>query len=91
MTIELKIKLAKIFGVGSMNGSSGTLQRYLSQTDNGDGQIRINSEIKSLSEAEADLSSFLSTDVSMSAKIISTSSCSDPEIDDWFTLEIVLS
>jgi len=91
MTIELKIKLAKIFGVGSMNGSSGTLQRYLSQTDNGDGQIQINNEIKSLSEAEADLSSFLSTDVSMSAKIISTSSCSDPEIDDWFTLEIVLS
>ncbi len=91
MRIELKIKLAKIFGAGSMQGSAGTLQRYLSQTDNGGGEIRINGEVKSLAEAESDLSSYLSTDVSMNSKTIASSTYSDPELSDTFTLEIVLS
>jgi len=91
MTVELKIKLAKIFGVGSMQGTTGTLQRYLSQTDNGQGEIQINNEMKSLSEAEAELSLYLATDVSMIAKIVSSSSSSDPAVPDWFTIEIILS
>jgi hypothetical protein len=91
MTVELKIKLSKIFGVGTTQGSSGTLQRYLSQTDSGEGEIRIDNEIKSLSEAEAQLSSYLSTDISMMAKLIGTETNSDPELADWFTLEILLS
>tara|TARA_R100000008_G_C3497177_1_gene121765 strand:+ start:191 stop:466 length:276 start_codon:yes stop_codon:yes gene_type:complete len=91
MTIELKINLSKIFGVGTIEGSAGTLQRYLSQTDNGGGEIRIDGQIKTLSEAETELSSHLSTDVSAISKIIATTTYSDQSLQDTFTLEIVLS
>ena len=90
MTVELKVNLSKIFGAGSIQGSAGSLQRYLSQTDNGDGEIRIDGELKTLSEAESELSSHLSTDVSMISKIIATSTYSDQSLSDTFTLEIVL-
>ena len=89
MRIKLRIRLSKIFGVGSIQGSAGTLQRYLSQTDNGGGTIRINGVLKSLSESELELSSYLSIDVSGS-KIINSETNSDPDIGDWFTLEINL-
>lgn len=90
MTVELKVNLPKIFGAGSIQGSAGSLQRYLSQTDNGDGEIRIDGQLKTLSEAESELSSHLSTDVSMISKIIATSTYSDQSLSDTFTLEIVL-
>ena len=91
MKVELRINFAKIFGVGALQGSSGTLQRYLSQTDAGSGRIEIDGIEKTLSEAESELSSHLSTDVTEIAKMIGTEQNSDPALGDWFTLEIILS
>jgi len=91
MIVELKINFVKIFGIGSLQGSSGTLQRFLSQTDSGEGRIEIDGQIKTLSEAETLLSSHLSTDVTDLAKFIGLEAYSDPSIGNWFNLEIVLS
>jgi|TARA_R110002020_G_scaffold185477_1_gene383086 hypothetical protein len=91
MIIELRVNVAKIFGVGSMQGGSGTLQRYLSQTDAGSGRIEVSDHgILSLSEAEALLSSHLSTDVSEIANMIGTERNSDPAMGNWINLEIRL-
>ena len=91
MIVELKINFVKIFGIGSLQGAAGTLQRFLSQTDAGDGRIEIDGQIKTLSEAETLLSSHLSTDVTDLAKFIGLETYSDPSIGNWFNLEIVLS
>ena len=91
MKVELRINFGKIFGVGALQGSSGTLQRYLSQTDTGSGRIEIDGIENTLSEAEALLSSHLSTDVTEIAKISGTEQNSDSTLGDWFSLEIVLS
>jgi len=91
MKVELRINFAKIFGVGALQGGSGTLQRYLSQTDTGSGRIEIDGIEKTLSEAETLLSSHLSMDVTEIAKMSGTERNSDPTLGDWFTLEFVLS
>ena len=91
MIVELKINFVKIFGIGTASGDDGTLQRFLSQTDAGDGRIEIDGQIKTLSEAETLLSSHLSTDVTDLAKFIGLETYSDPSIGNWFNLEIVLS
>jgi len=91
MKVELRINFAKIFGVGALQGGSGTLERYITQTDAGSGRIAIDGTDKTLSEAESELSSYLSTDVTEIAKMIGTEQNSDPALGDWFTLEIILS
>ncbi len=91
MIIELRVSISKIFGVGTLQGSSGTLERYLSQTDAGSGRIEIDGDIKTLSEAEALLSSHLSTDVSEIVDLIGTERNSDRALGDWINLEIRLS
>ena len=91
MIVELKINFVKIFGIGSLEGASGTLQRFLSQTDAGGGRIEIDGQEKTLSEAETMLSSYLSTDVTDLVDYIGTETYSDPTLDDWFSLQIVLS
>ena len=91
MKVELKINFGKIFGVGALQGSSGTLERYLTQTDAGSGRIEIGGIEKTLSEAQTELSSHLSTDVTGIAKMIATEQNSDTALGDWFTLEITLS
>ena len=91
MIVELRINFGKIFGVGALQGSSGTLERYLTQTDAGSGRITIDGTDKTLSEAQTELSSHLSTDVTEIADLTGTESNSDPSLGDWFNLEIVLS
>ena len=91
MKVELRINFGKIFGVGALQGSSGTLERYLTQTDAGSGRITIDGTEKTLSEAQTELSSHLSTDVTEIADLTGTESNSDPSLGDWFNLEIVLS
>jgi len=91
MIVELRINYAKIFGIGSLEGASGTLQRFLSQTDAGGGRIEIDGQEKTLSEAETMLSSHLSTDVTDLVDYTGSETYSDPALDDWFNLEIVLS
>lgn len=91
MIVELKINFVKIFGIGSLQGSSGTLQRFLSQTAAGDGRIEIDGQEKTLSEAETLLSSHLSTDVIDLAKFTGLETYSDPAQGNWFNLEITLS
>ena len=91
MIVELRINYAKIFGIGAIAGSSGTLERFLSQTDAGGGRIEINGQEKTLSEAETMLSSHLSTDVTDLVDYTGSETYSDPALDDWFNLEIVLS
>jgi hypothetical protein len=91
MIVELKINFVKIFGIGSLQGSSGTLQRFLSQTVAGGGRIEVDGQEKTLSEAETLLSSHLSTDVTDLAKFTGLETYSDPAMGNWFNLEIVLS
>ncbi len=91
MKVELRINFGKIFGIGALQGSSGTLERYLSQTDAGSGTITIDGVEKTLSEAEAELSSHLSTDVTEISDMIGTERNYDSTLGDWFTLEIMLS
>jgi len=91
MKVELKINFGKIFGVGELQGSTGTLQRYLSQTDAGDGRITIDGIEKTLSEAQTELSSHLSTDVTEIADLTATESNSDSSLGNWFYLEIIIS
>ena len=90
MIVELRINYAKIFGIGALQGSSGTLQRFLSQTDAGGGRIEVNGQEKTLSEAETLLSSYLSTDVIDLVDYTGSETYSDPTLDDWFSLEITL-
>ena len=91
MKVELRINFGKIFGVGALQGSSGTLERYLSQADAGSGRITIDGVEKTLSEAKTELSSHLSTDVTEIADVIGTERNSDTALGDWFTAEIDLS
>ena len=90
MIIELRVSINKLFGVGALQGSSGSLQRYLTQTDSGSGRIEIDGVEMTLSEAEALLSSHLSTDVSEIANMIGTERNSDPAMGNWINLEIRL-
>tara|TARA_R110000824_G_scaffold153066_1_gene324574 strand:- start:284 stop:559 length:276 start_codon:yes stop_codon:yes gene_type:complete len=91
MIVELKINFVKIFGIGTIAGGDGTLQRFLSQTDAGDGRIEIDGQEKTLSEAETLLSSHLSTDITDLIKYTGLETYSDPSQPDCFNLEIALS
>tara|TARA_R110000824_G_scaffold71188_3_gene182439 strand:+ start:1561 stop:1833 length:273 start_codon:yes stop_codon:yes gene_type:complete len=90
MIIELRVSINKLFGVGALQGSSGSLQRYLTQTDSGSGRIEIDGVEMTLSEAEALLSSHLSTNVSEIVDMIGTERNSDPTMGSWINLEIRL-
>ena len=90
MIIELRVSINKLFGVGALQGSSGSLQRYLTQTDSGSGRIEIDGVEMTLSEAEALLSSHLSTNVSEIVDMIGTERNSDPSMGNWINLEIRL-
>mgnify|MGYP003125232543 CR=1 FL=1 len=91
MIVELKINIKKIFGVGSLQGASGTLQRFISQTVSGGGRIEIDGQEKTLSEAETLLSSHLSTDVTDILNLAGTEMNSDPSLGNWIEIEIVLT
>ena len=66
------------------------MQRYLTQTDSGSGRIEIDGVEMTLSEAEALLSSHLSTNVSEIVDMIGTERNSDPTMGSWINLEIRL-
>tara|TARA_R110002110_G_scaffold120714_1_gene296041 strand:- start:6 stop:281 length:276 start_codon:yes stop_codon:yes gene_type:complete len=91
MIVDLKINFVKIFGIGSLQGSSGTLQRFLSQTDAGDGRIEVDGQEKTLSEAETLLSSHLSTDITDLIIFTGQETDSNPAVSSWFNLEVTLS
>tara|TARA_R110001583_G_scaffold92963_1_gene235715 strand:- start:935 stop:1210 length:276 start_codon:yes stop_codon:yes gene_type:complete len=91
MIVELKINFVKIFGIGALQGSSGTLQRFLSQTDAGDGRIEVDGQEKTLSEAETLLSSHLSTDITDLTIFTGQETDSNPAVGSWFNLEVTLS
>lgn len=90
MEIEIRVGVGKLFGVGSLQGTSGSLQRYISQTSAAGGIIYINGIIKTLSEAETELSSYLSTDVSGLVLLKGSSTSPSLSYEDVINLEIVL-
>tara|TARA_R110000824_G_scaffold145262_1_gene313507 strand:+ start:61 stop:333 length:273 start_codon:yes stop_codon:yes gene_type:complete len=89
MTLTFQWRLSQMGGVGSLQGSSGTMKRILTQIDSINGEMWLDGEAATLSEVQSFLGSAYEASASGKLIIIGGDSGNDPTLDHSVLIQYV--